>query len=175
MNLMIDIETLATTYNAVVTQIGAIFFDRSKGLVIDEGICLNISIDDCLQHGLVVDSGALKFWYENTPTWLDNPLQIGKAVQLLNEYCKGATAIWSHATFDMPILANLCYSIGQKKLPFSFRNCRDIRTLVDLSNLKIDKSIPKVGKTHNALDDCKFQVNYCVEAFKALNGTVTTL
>ena len=49
-DLMLDIETLGTTYNAVVVQVGAIYFDRLTG-DIDAGICLNISIDDCLKHG----------------------------------------------------------------------------------------------------------------------------
>jgi hypothetical protein len=164
---MVDIETLGTKYNSVVTQIGAIYFDRTKG-VLDDGICINISIDDCLNNGLVVDSGALKFWYENVPTWLTNTVSIGSAITTLNVYCKQATAIWSHATFDMPILANLCNAIGQKKLPFSFRNCRDIRTLIDLSKLKTDKEAKREGKTHNALDDCKYQVEYCVQAFRLL-------
>ena len=168
MDLMIDIETLGTKYNSVVTQIGAIYFDRNNG-IIDNGICLNISIDDCLKNGLVVDSGALKFWWENIPSWLNNPVPIGKAVHELNNYCKKATAVWSHSTFDIPILANMCSIIGQKKLPFPYKICRDIRTLQDLSRIKVNKKEQKIEKTHNALEDCKYQVEYCIKYFNIIS------
>lgn len=168
---MIDIETLGTTYDAVVTQIGAIYFDRELGIMDNTyGVCLNISLDDCLKNGLKVDAGALKFWWENTPSWLDNPIEIGKAVQILNNFCKPATAVWSHSTFDIPILANFCTKTGQKKLPFPYRICRDIRTLVDLSKVKLDKKEKGDKKTHNALEDCIYQVEYCVKCFQNLKG-----
>lgn len=168
-DLMIDIETLGTSHNAVVTQIGALKFNRETGET-DKGICLNVSIDDCLRLGLEVDAGALKFWWENVPSFLEGAMPVGKAVQILNEYCKGAEAVWSHATFDMPILANMCLKVGQKKLPFPYRNCRDIRTLVDIPGVKMDKEEKKIQKTHNALEDCVYQVKYCVRCFRALKG-----
>lgn len=47
------------------------------------------------------------------------------------------------------------------------KDARDIRTLVNLSGIDL-KTYDWNKKTHNALDDCKFQVTYCVDAMKKL-------
>jgi len=70
-----------------------------------------------------------------------------------------------HADFDIPILANAYRVLGQR-LPFHYRYIRDIRTLVDLSKLPYNK--PDKPKDHNALNDCLYQVKYCVECFNTL-------
>ncbi len=60
------------------------------------------------------------------------------------------------------------YKLIGKKPPFHYRCARDIRTLVDLANLRYE---PKGDeKTHNALEDCERQVKYCVECFNRLKG-----
>jgi hypothetical protein len=39
---------------------------------------------------------------------------------------------------------------------------------MDLSNLDYKKGVVGDPKTHGALEDCKFQVKYCMEAFKKI-------
>jgi len=46
---------------------------------------------------------------------------------------------------------------------------KDIRTLVEIANVAPQKT-ERVGIAHNALDDCLFQVKYCVRCFKKLKG-----
>ncbi|MEA1917817.1 MAG: 3'-5' exonuclease [Campylobacterota bacterium] len=162
------IKTLATDTYAVVTQIGACYFDRNTGEIGDE-LLVNIQIQDCLNHGLRVDAGAIKFWFEQSrQTFLENPVPLTKAAQQLREFYKKEVLVWAHATFDFPRLAEAYEKIGQG-FCFPYRKLRDIRTLVDLSNVPY-KKIPKdESQTHDALYDCKFQVKYCYECFKELN------
>jgi len=54
-------------------------------------------------------------------------------------------------------------------LPFHYRQTRDIRTLTHLAGHQRNEStIDPKDKTHNALEDCLYQVKYCVECFNKL-------
>jgi len=166
-DLMLDIETLGTGHNAVITQIGAVYFIRNTGQALSQ-FQTNIQIQDALNEGLEIDGSALKFWFEQgieRMTWLKEPVCLSKALENFRQFCMKDTLAWSHATFDFPILTN-AYNIFNSKLPIPYRNLRDIRTLIDLSNLPYNK--PKTDKTHDALDDCLYQIKYCKEAFNLL-------
>ena len=169
MNLMVDIETLGTDYNGVITQIGACYFDWSG--IIGETFLQNIQIQSCLDEGLTTDAGAIKFWLEQTakngvPDWLTGALPL-KAV--INDFCRfnrKAETIWSHG-FDQTILQAVGRKCGIMRL-MPYRNLRDIRTLVSLSGVNVKKQELVAKKTHNGLDDCIYQVEYCVKCYKAL-------
>lgn len=167
-DFMIDIEALGKKNRGAITQIGACFFNRCTG-EIGEKFLINIRIQDCLDKGLQVDGETLKWWFEQTNrSWLENPVDLGKALQELRNfyYLNKKAQVWSHATFDIPMLENAYNTIGQR-LPFSYRQLRDIRTLVDLSGLHTKKE-KRDPKTHNGLDDCIYQVEYCCRCFKEL-------
>jgi len=173
-DLMVDIETLGTGQNSVITQIGACYFDRETAEV-KETFLVNVQIQDCLDKGLKVDSGALKFWFgeifkRGTPTFLKEPLPLASALGQLKQFAELHTEapVWSHSCFDMGRLDDAYHILGQK-LGISYRRIRDIRTLVDLSDIKWT-SVPKEEKTHDALDDCKRQVRYCTGCFNAIRG-----
>lgn len=169
-DLMVDIETLGTGTNSVITQIGACYFDRNTG-EIGETFLVNIRIQDCLDNGLTVDGGAIKFWFEqDQQDFLEAPIDLTKALGQFSQFCKKDTLAWAHATFDFPILMN-AYRTVKQGLPFHYRSMRDIRTLVDLSNVSY-KRYEREGTHHNALDDCKHQVIYCSGCFKALKGDI---
>lgn len=186
-DLMLDLETLGTAPGSVITQIGACYFDRETG-EIGEKILINVQIDDCIKHGLVTDGGSIKFWLDQAtkhePTFLKEPVTLTVAIATLRNFYKTRrndgsefapnmadrdASCWSHATFDFPMLAYACRVIGEGPcLPY--RNLRDIRTLIDLSKLPYKKDVAGDPKTHDALDDCRFQVRYCTEAFNAIKA-----
>ena len=167
-DLMIDIETLGTGINSVITQIGACYFDRYTG-TIGETFIVNIRIQDCLDKGLEVDGGAIKFWFEQShQDFLQAPIDLEKALGQFKKFCKKDINVWAHSTFDFPIIGN-AYRVIKQGLPYHYRSTRDIRTLVDLSGIAYKKYV-REGVHHNALDDCKFQVKYCSDCFKTLKG-----
>jgi len=168
-DIMVDIETLGTANNSVVTQIGAIYFNRYTGELGKE-LLVNIQIQDCLNKGLQVDAGSIKFWFEQPErSFLDRPTTLMDALQQLRDFhnIDNKALVWAHSTFDFPILHNAYRKVGQG-FCFPYRNLRDIRTLVDLSGIKYKKGSSGDPKTHNALDDCKHQVKYCTEAFNKI-------
>lgn len=168
-DIMLDTETLGVKPYAVVVQIGAVYFDRYTGELGKE-LSVNISIQDCLNHGLKVDAGALKFWFEQkNRSWLKSPVNLSKGLQMLRDFYDKKALVWAHATFDFPLLS-CAYDVLGQSLPFPYRKLRDIRTLVDLSNLPYKKNKEGDPKTHDANDDCKYQILYCTECFQTLKG-----
>ena len=162
-NIMLDLETLGT----VITQIGAVYFDWAGKT--GETFLVNVNIKSCLDKGLEIKYKELKFWLENKDriTWDKDTIPLTKALEELTAFCKidKKAYVWSHF-YDIEILESVCQKLGQK-LPFHYTRWRDIRTLVFLAGLKREE---KSGdpKTHNALDDCLYQVNYCCKAYRLL-------
>ncbi|MEL7445578.1 MAG: 3'-5' exonuclease [Pseudomonadota bacterium] len=172
-DLMIDIETMGTGHNAAMIQLAGVFFDRATGQLGEE-FCENISLESCLAEGFEKDASTEQWWSEQNPDVLaqitKNPLPARDAIGLYSDFVgrgKGLS-VWSHATFDFVIVQNYLKAFGARTMPY--RGARDIRTLVDLSGIDLDQYDWKSGKTHNALDDCKFQITYCVDAMRAIHS-----
>ncbi|MOA42414.1 hypothetical protein D3C78_1644610 [compost metagenome] len=83
--------------------------------------------------------------------------------------------VWGNgASFDNAILAAV-YRKHAQKLPWRFRNDRDVRTIVELAkclkNIDVRASFSiNATDAHHALRDAKFQVAYVSAAFRALAG-----
>ena len=171
-DLMLDIETMGVNPNAVVIQLAAVWFDIQTGEVFDT-FCVNIDEEDAVKEGFTVCESTKKWWGQQKPEILagirkDTVLVKDAITDFATFLKKGGEdyRIWSHATFDYPIVANyLRQYVGTRR--FNYKNARDIRTLVDLSGLDQD-GFSWVKKTHNALDDCLFQIEYCHDAYTSL-------
>lgn len=172
-DLMIDIETMGTGNNPAMIQIAGVFFDRKTGQTFDEfERC--IDLDDCTDHGFETTESTKQWWLEQNPEVLKDILSRGDPVKkVMEKYssfaCHEDVFVWSHATFDFVIVQHYLTRFKLKYMPY--RNARDIRTLVDLSGIDLDKYDWSKGKTHNALDDCKFQIQYCVDAIRMIRAT----
>ena len=80
--------------------------------------------------------------------------------------------VWGNgSSFDNAILSGI-YRKKSLKLPWDFRNDRDVRTIValakDLRNFDARKSISSSDYAHHALHDAKYQAAYVSAAFKAI-------
>lgn len=168
-DLMLDIETLGTRPTSVITQIGACYFDRNTGEI--GGTFLgNIDVDKAIKRGLTLDWQAIKWWFEQeNKSWMENTVSLSQVLGEFIQFAKKAEYVWSHSTFDIPILINAYAADNRKQMPFHYRATRDIRTLTHLAGHQRNenKTDPK-DKTHNALEDCVYQVKYCVECFNKL-------
>lgn len=168
-DLMLDIETLGTRPTSVICQLGACYFDRNTGKVGDKFL-KNIEVGSALMAGLTIDQSTVDWWkQQDERTWHTGLIDIWSALHLFSDFCKDVKSVWSHATFDVPIVQN-AYQVCDIKSPWHYRAAKDIRTLVDLTNpkFKTDKDL----KTHNALDDCLYQVKYCVGCFNKLRKEI---
>lgn len=166
-DLMIDLETLGSSYGSVITQIGACYFDRLSG-EIGEKFQVNIDMDDAVKEGLFIEGGSVRFWFDQKHRTFLNPplLPLRKALEDYRAFSKKAEFVWSHATFDFSMLLATCFKLGIKPVN-RYSVTKDIRTLVELANLQKEDDVYP-DDAHDALADCIRQVGYCSKAFNIL-------
>ena len=157
-DIMIDLETLATTPDATILTIGAVKFDPFGEDVIEpkcSKFYVKVDVDSCDRIGLVTNDATIEWWANQSKEAQeeafspDNRIDIEDAFQQLYKFCWGAKRVWSHgAGFDIIICEHIFRKIG-KAIPWSFWQVRDTRTLFDLG---INPNRPPVLK-HHALED----------------------
>ena len=170
-DVMVDIETLGTTKNSVIVQIGACYFDRKTG-EIGKTFSINIEADSSFRHGFEATGSTIYWWLqqekEARESLLTDRVDVVEAIKSLNDFLKKAKKVWSHATFDFVILMNH-FEVLNIKPEFHYRSARDLRTLVDLANWN-HWDYERVGTHHNGLDDCIYQVRYTVDCLNSLSS-----
>jgi hypothetical protein len=185
-HLMIDIETLGTGPNAVITSISAVQFDLETGETGKE-FHKPISIQSCLDAGLEVEAGTLLWWMGNADDERGRFIQDQKeAVSLktalldlnsfmITTFTNGVkdVKVWGNgATFDISKIENAAYK-SKTKLVWDSKNApRDVRTLVDFNPVTKDLT-EFVGTKHFGIDDCKHQIKYCCEIWKSFHTHMT--
>jgi len=168
-DLMLDLETMGNSSTSVIVQIGACYFNRKTG-EIGNTFSQNVSIDSCLGLGLTVNGSTIQWWMkQENKSWMDNPQGIHESLWNFQTFINvKPNCVWSHASFDVPILFN-AYTKAEISIPFHYRCVKDLRTLTNLAKMK-KKENPDIRKTHNALDDCIYQVEYTVECLNIMKG-----
>ena len=165
MDIIVDLETLGIGEDSIIVQVGAIKFNRNTGERLDSFL-KNISINTSIAAGFKLETEVYNWWMEQNKkvrasVFNNKNKSVREVMVELNNFIKGADAIWSHATFDFP---KIMYHLKALGIPpsFSFRSARDLRTIVDISKLDLGK-IPKNEMAHNALVDCEYQLEYLIE------------
>lgn len=163
-DVMIDIETMGTRSTSMIVQIGACYFDRKTGEIGDK---FKVNVTYRNDDGFTIDHSTINWWLGRDEkarlSIMGDAVYINEAVEMLSAFLKDTTFVWSHATFDIPILLH-AFDVCKTNFPVHYTKMRDIRTLVDIKNNNQRSSIAREGTHHDALDDCTFQVQYCVEA-----------
>lgn len=172
-DIMIDLETLATSPDATVLTIGAVKFDPF-GDEVNEPTCqkfyVRVDIDSCDRLGLAVNDDTVAWWANQSKEAQDeafNPdgrIDIVDAMHQLYKFCWGAKRVWSHgAAFDIVICEHIFNKI-QKAVPWKFWEVRCTRTLFDIG---INPERPPVLK-HHALEDAWNQAVGVQNVYKKL-------
>jgi DNA polymerase III epsilon subunit-like protein len=163
MHITLDLETLGNGPTAPIVQIGAIAWNEDT--VLDEFQATIEYDNSIIPSDFKVDQRTLGWWFqqEKNAQWdVFNSeayrLPVREAVANLLDWWKGKSTfqVWTHATFDMPILRHLL-DVYEVPVPWDYHNLRDIRTL---NYLVGDVEVEKNNNKHNAIDDCKYQMRY---------------
>jgi len=162
---MLDLETLGHKENAVIIQIGACYFNANG---VHDKFFKNVNAKSSVEHGFEVSVETTAWWMEQkTRPDITKGLGVVQAVNEFKWFARKADRIWCHVSFDCPIIMN-----HLNKITFNpgihFTQFRDLRTLIDLAGLDL-RDYKRVGTHHNALDDCLFQVQYCIDGIKKLS------
>ena len=169
MDVMLDIETLATSPDSVVLTFGAIKFDPfDNNKPMDQGLYMRFNLDEKIQFGRRVDEGTVAWWGTQSAEVREEALGENDRVSLedftkqLNKFVSSATRIWAQGpVFDIVILENLYRQLG-KPAPWQYYTIRDSRTL--LKALGDDREGGAL--LHNALADCVSQAEAVQSAVK---------
>lgn len=175
-DVMIDIETLATTPNSAILTIAAVKFNRKdeiKPLEKLDTFYSRIQHGSCQKLGMYVDVETVRWWNLQTTDAkyeaFDNPdrTHIKDSLLKLADFLKGCKCVWANSpNFDCVILEN-AFKLCEIEVPWKFWNLRDCRTVYDLGKVNL-KSFSSLKDSHNALNDSYNQIRALLQAFENL-------
>lgn len=176
-HLMIDLETLGKTADATILSIGAVAFEMDG--TIGPELELFPTVED--QIGIrKIEWSTIQWWLKQEA---DARLTIADAkrdgcsletcLQNLTTFCntnmEDNFKVWSNgASFDIAMM-NHAYNQFKMPTPWSYRNQMDTRTMAYMSRIST-KKYEGTGIKHSAVDDCKWQISWLIDAFKILRS-----
>lgn len=171
-DIMIDIETTSTKYNACVLTIGAVAFNLFNPNIPRVSFECLINKDDSDLLGFHTCENTLA-WWDKQPAksrkraFDDGPrMSVKESVESLSTFCNKYPVVryWAQGiNFDYVILESL-YEKVNVSVPWKFYKLRDSRTIQHMfSNIKIEMS-----NDHDAVSDCHNQIDMLINVYKRL-------
>jgi len=167
-NVMIDIETLDTNPGGVILSIGAVYF-HEHGL--GKTFYKNIDLLSSILSGFTISRVTSCWWSKQDKKAIDifnkDPTTlIGNALEDLSRYIEKGVRVWAKGPdFDL-VLLKAAYDKMGMKIPWSFRDARDVRTAIWFCKDQL-RAVAGLYPTpfikHFALHDAVYQAN-CVRA-----------
>lgn len=178
-DIMIDLETLATSTDAAILTIGAVKFDPFGREVSEPAMTsfyTRVDLDSCDEIGLVTNDDTIDWWSKQSKEAkyeaFENPdrQHIREAFEQLYKFCWGAKRVWSNGSaFDI-VICETVFKRLNKAIPWSFWQVRDVRTAFDLG---IDPKRPPVT-AHHALEDAWNQAVGIQNVYNTLRSSTTS-
>lgn len=184
--IMLDLETMATTPNAAIVSIGAVIFSPHEDSedILGSEFYRKIDLRSSSESGGEIDPETVTWWLNQskdaqsqTFDGLVGNRRIYNHSEVLRQFSDWLSivapdekdrAVWGNGVaMDNVILGNAYKRIGMSQ-PWSFRGDRCYRTMKSLyPDVKMD---PRIGTYHNALDDAKNQALHLAKIFKSMKG-----
>jgi len=173
-DIMLDLETMGNKSNTAIVSIGVVEFNLETGETGREFYKV-IDLQSCLDIGLKVQASTIYWWLQQSEVARKRICKKGEDLRSVlvafNTWmldCVDKVKIWGNgARFDIGILED-AYAAYSLKTPWYFRSEMDVRTLIAFKP-EIKATYPMIGVEHDPIDDCKHQIGYCVETWKAIN------
>lgn len=187
-DVMLDLETLDNKVPAVITQIGAISFDRYLRKPIGE-FAINVDADSCQRRGMTISGSTVMWWMKQAEdvrkSLIDPvPVDIDQALEafrgwLFSHFPSTRTGIrragevekfkiWCHASFDFPIMTR-AFELCNIPVPWGYRDYIDLRTMTSFANVDPGDFAEETG-AHNALADARYQLKYTFASLEKLDN-----
>jgi len=180
MDIMLDIETLATGPDSVVITLGAIRFDPfadDRNSVDGDNILMDtfyrrIDPESYTWPEAVVDDNTLAWWAKQSPevqfeAFTDEDRHdIRDVMTDFYRWCKVYDNMWANGpAFDIVILEQTCKRLG-RGFPWKYWQVKDARTVYGMANH--ERPNPRL---HHAAWDCWSQIVALQSCFRNLNMT----
>ena len=172
-HVMIDLETLGTTADAVILSIGAVKFDLESDKMDEAGFYASVSIESCTDAGRIIDESTLVWWLgqskEAQAVFTEPKQTLESALASLADWLgHNKRFVWSNgASFDIPMLEHAYKKFGWEA-PWEFYNSRCVRTY---RSLPAAARVPKPANDHNALRDAINQARNVQAIYAAMKVT----
>lgn len=174
-HIMVDLETLAETPNAVFPSLAAVQFNLETG-EIGKKFSMNISIDSAVAYGLVVDASTIGWWFTQSPEvsalMFKDPKSLTLVLYEFQQFLNNCTdelnaigdlTLWGNsARYDLGKLAWAYKAIRQKEYPWNTWNEKCYRTYTKLFP-EYGQDVKKHDVKHDPIQDCEFQIRKLVE------------
>jgi hypothetical protein len=195
-NIMLDLECASkNTHNPAIIEIGAVYFDIDTGVELAH-LSTPVSLQSCLDLGLVTDEETLAWVEKNIPTTLATSkgcsITLHQALFRLSRFirdsCKrtenalqeqGRTLhlesepmIWGNGVMADNVWIRSAYKACSMEKPWKYWNDMCVRTMVKqcyfMTGMDYQREAVMKGTKHKAIDDCRHQIAYLVKARNAL-------
>ena len=168
MQLMIDLEGLATGPDTTILTIAAQAFDPFGTGYYDQHYYARITLES--QENRSIDDGTIAWWATQPEHAREEAfgeqgrIPLDQVLDELGRLIWHSRLIWSQGpTYDMNILEH-AYKSYNKPLPWKYYMVRDSRTVFSLWP---EQPIPPTS--HHALEDCRRQIGMLQDTLKYLN------
>ena len=177
-DIMIDLETLATSTDAAILTIGAVKFDPFGREAQEPSMTpfyVRVDLDSCDEIGLVTNDDTIAWWANQSKEAQEEAfntndrIHIRDAFEQLYKFCWGAKRVWSNGScFDIVICEHVFKKVN-RAVPWKFWEVRDVRTAFDLG---INPQRPPVT-AHHALQDAWNQAVGIQNVYNTLRTSTT--
>lgn len=168
MDVMIDIEGLATGPETTILTIAAQEFDPLQRDRFGRDYYVRVDLES--QDGRTIEQGTIDWWAQQPALVREEAfnehdrVSLAEALQGLHRMVWHARRVWAQGpTYDMNILEHAYRSL-QMPLPWRYYQVRDSRTLFSLC-----PALERYPASHHALEDCQRQINLVWDAMESLN------
>lgn len=166
-SIILDLETASRRPDALITEIGAIAFNRSD-FVETSCLLLHPGFFEQIQLGRHICPETIEFHkkHKTLPTQVGD-MPVKDCVHFLSRFIRehAPERVWIQGPdFDRPIIESLCRSIGED-LPWDYWRTADSRTVWNLAfpGIKHDP------RPHHAVPDCRATLNDLARSLIQLN------
>lgn len=165
---MIDLEGLATGPDTTILTMAAQAFDPFGHGYYDRHYYARVTLES--QENRVIDDGTIAWWATQPAHAREEAfgesdrIPLDQALDELGRLIWHSKLIWAQGpTYDCNILEHAYKSYG-KALPWKYYQVRDSRTVLSLW-----PDLPIPPTSHNALEDCRRQIEMLQTTLKYLN------
>jgi len=169
-DVMIDIETLDTSPDAVVLSIGAVLFnahehERWADIEADKDRHFHQALNCTSQVsiGRTISVSTVFWWLDRSKAAQSALLnrqrfQVADVLQELNRFVYGVQNVWANGpSFDLTILRSL-YKDFEIEFELGYWQDRDYRTALTMAGMGRRKNKPEFMIEHDPIQDCIFQI-----------------
>jgi len=169
-NLMIDIETLDVGPAATILTIAAQSFDPFGTGYYPQHYYARVTFES--QENRTINDGTMSWWASQPEAAREEAFNeqdrvpLDQALDGLGKLIWTSDLLWAQGpTFDCTILEH-AYKSYNKPIPWQYYRVRDSRTVFSLW-----PDLPKPPTSHNALEDCRRQINLLQQTLRHLGVT----